>query len=278
MTTYRIHEEHWDYQGSDPNAPLFVLLHGFGASTFTWREVTAELAKLGEVWAYDRPGFGFTERPTKWTGTNPYSVAGQLELLEERVLEVAHDRPVIVIGHSAGGQIATYFAATHPLMVAGLVLISPAMVAAGAPEPIAKLFRNRLFDAVGPKLVSKFVKAGMRILETSVHDKEFLTEDVVAGYQAPLKNEDWTVVFWQFVRTPQPRDQKEAIAKTACPTLVITGDDDRVVPTLVSRLLAPTYPNSRYVEISGAGHLCHEEKPAEFMDAVRQNLPWLLRK
>jgi alpha-beta hydrolase superfamily lysophospholipase len=43
--------------------PALVLLHGFGASTFSWREVLAPLAEVGTVIAFDRPGFGLTSRP-----------------------------------------------------------------------------------------------------------------------------------------------------------------------------------------------------------------------
>ena len=54
--------------------PTFILLHGFGASTFSWREVMAPLAEAGQVIAYDRPGFGLTERPLTWEGVNPRKV------------------------------------------------------------------------------------------------------------------------------------------------------------------------------------------------------------
>ena len=43
--------------------PVVVLLHGFGASLFSWREVTGPLSNLGTVIIYDRPAFGLTERP-----------------------------------------------------------------------------------------------------------------------------------------------------------------------------------------------------------------------
>jgi pimeloyl-ACP methyl ester carboxylesterase len=66
----RVHVEHAAYTGRDRSAPLFVLLHGFGASSFTWRDLLAPLSAHGDVLAYDRPGFGFTERPDTWTGEN----------------------------------------------------------------------------------------------------------------------------------------------------------------------------------------------------------------
>ena len=59
----------------------FILLHGFGASIFSWREVTAPLAEFGTVIAYDRPAFGLTERPLAWEGESPYSQDAQVELV-----------------------------------------------------------------------------------------------------------------------------------------------------------------------------------------------------
>ena len=51
------------YKQAGSGEPLIVLLHGFSASTFSWREVMQPLAAFGTVVAYDRPGFGLTERP-----------------------------------------------------------------------------------------------------------------------------------------------------------------------------------------------------------------------
>lgn len=270
---------HRPYVGNDPNAaPLIVLLHGFGASNFTWRNVAKPLSEIGEVWGYERPGFGFTERPTQWTGTNPYSVSGQLEILEHQVSKMKQGRKVIVIGHSAGGQIATYFAATHPLLVDALVLIAPAMIAAGAPEPLMKLFRNRLFDKLGPKLVGSFANAGIRLLEASVHDTKFISPEVLDGYLAPMQSANWHLGFWEFMRTAQPRDQKAAMAKTRCRALLITGDDDRVIPTKQTIKNAPRFAEHKLEIIANAGHICHEEQSEAFMALVNKHLPWLLNR
>ncbi len=45
---------------------VFILLHGFGASLFSWREIVEPLSQYGTVIAYDRPAFGLTERPMQW--------------------------------------------------------------------------------------------------------------------------------------------------------------------------------------------------------------------
>ncbi len=58
--------------------PVFILLHGFGASLFSWHEVMEPFSRHGLVIAYDRPAFGLTERPVKWTGLDPYSSEANL--------------------------------------------------------------------------------------------------------------------------------------------------------------------------------------------------------
>jgi 3-oxoadipate enol-lactonase len=54
------------------------------------------------------------------------------------------------------------------------------------------------------------------------------------------------------------------------PVLIITGDDDRVVETALSRELATKMPEAEFVEISNSGHLPHEETVDEFMAAVKK--------
>lgn len=276
MGGYKIAELHESSLSSDPAAPLIVLLHGFGASTFTWRGLIPALREIGEVWAYDRPGFGFTDAPSSWVGTNPYSIEGQVEFLSERVEQLAEGRRVIVLGHSSGGQLATYFAFARPDLVSALVLVSPALRSAGLPRQFEWLMRNPLMDWLGPKATKGFDKVGMKILFDSVHDKRVLTTDMVAGYRAPMDDPRWVNRFWEFLRAPQPRDQKVAAAAVACPTLIVTGDDDKIIPVGETRANAELYVDHRLVLIEQTGHLSFEEKPDEFMAHIRANLQWLL--
>ena len=93
------------YKEMGNGTPVFILLHGFGASEFSWREVMEPLSGSGRVIAYDRPAFGLTERPMEgnWTGTNPYSVEGNVELLDGLMDELGVDKAVLV-GNSAGAE------------------------------------------------------------------------------------------------------------------------------------------------------------------------------
>ncbi|MBN1921867.1 MAG: alpha/beta fold hydrolase, partial [Anaerolineae bacterium] len=93
------------YKTGGEGEPAFLLLHGFGANTTSWNRIMEPLGALGTVIAYDRPGFGLTERPLTWEGENPYSTAAQpriaLGLLEHLGKEKA-----ILVGNSAGGTLA----------------------------------------------------------------------------------------------------------------------------------------------------------------------------
>jgi len=124
------------YKEMGQGEPVFILLHGFGASEFSWREVMEPLSTSGRVIAYDRPAFGLTERPMEgnWTGTNPYSVQGNVELLDGLMDELGVDKAILV-GNSAGGEVAAAYAIEHPERVQGLVLVDPA-VGNGSRGPI----------------------------------------------------------------------------------------------------------------------------------------------
>ena len=116
--------------------PVFILLHGFGASEFSWREVGEPLSREGRVIVYDRPAFGLTERPMpgEWTGTNPYSVQGNIELLDGLMDERGVEKAILV-GNSAGGEVAAVYALEHPDRVQGLILVDPAMSKQGGRIP-----------------------------------------------------------------------------------------------------------------------------------------------
>ena len=95
------------YKEMGQGEPVFILLHGFGASEFSWREVMEPLSTSGRVIAYDRPAFGLTERPMEgnWTGTNPYSVQGNVELLDGLMDELGVDK-AYPRGEFSGGKSA----------------------------------------------------------------------------------------------------------------------------------------------------------------------------
>lgn len=113
-----------------------VLLHGFGASVFSWKKAMKPLAEAtcSKVLAFDRPAFGLTSRVNLSSGIgdtkplNAYSMAFSV-LATLHFFDLLKAEKVILVGHSAGSSVAvkTYFEA--PERVAALILIAPAIFA-----------------------------------------------------------------------------------------------------------------------------------------------------
>jgi pimeloyl-ACP methyl ester carboxylesterase len=251
------------------NSPVIFLMHGFGANTFSYREVTKPLSELGDVIAYDRPGFGLTERPTSWEGENPYGSVGQDLILDELIETFASGRDVILVGHSAGGTLAAQYVVDNKDAIKGLILISPAILSTGGtPSWLNWIFSIPQLDHLGPLLVSSIASSGMDLLDESWYNKDLITEEVKAGYREPLSVIGWEEGFWEFNRAPRSFDVKDRLDEITIPTLLITGDTDTVVATKDTEALATLIKGSELVVIPQSGHLPQEETPDQTMEAI----------
>ena len=258
-------------EGKDcSNPPVIFLMHGFGANTFSFREVTEPLSQLGDVIAYDRPGFGLSERPTSWEGENPYGSIGQDLILDQLITEFASGRDVILVGHSAGGTRAAQYVVDNKDAIQGLILISPAILSTGgSPSWLNWVFSIPQLDHLGPLLVSSIASSGMDLLNESWYNKDLITEEVKAGYREPLSVIGWEEGFWEFNRAPRAFDVKDRLDEITVPTLLITGDTDTVVATADTEALANMIKDSVLFVIPQSGHLAQEETPADTMKAIQ---------
>ena len=262
------------YKEFGQGEPVFILLHGFGASEFSWREVVEPLSKLGRVIVYDRPAFGLTERPMPgdWTGTNPYGFQGNVEILGGLMSELGVDKAVLV-GNSAGGGVATAFALEHPEKVEGLVLVDPAVGNGRGgrfPSWLLLPMASPQLRHLGPLLVRSIAgESGDDTLRLAWHDPSLITQDVYEGYRRPLKANNWDKALYEFSIASNPVNYYERLHELAMPVLVVTGDDDRIVPTESSISLSKEIPGAQRVVFNSCGHVPQEECPDQFMDSLQ---------
>ena len=261
---------HYKQVGS--GEPAMILLHGFAASTFSWREVMAPLGELGTVVAYDRPSSGLTERPLPgdWKGESPYSPDAQVKLLIG-LMDVLSFQRAILIGNSAGGTVAMQAALRYPDRVRASVLVDAAIYRASeAPSWSKPLLRTPQLRRLGPLLVRSIGSQGERLLEMAWHDPSRITPAIRAGYRRPLQAENWDCGLWELTAAARDLRLGERVGEVRQPVLVITGDDDRIVPTAESIRLAHELPDAELVVIPACGHVPQEECPEQFLAAVKQ--------
>ncbi|MBN2148329.1 MAG: alpha/beta hydrolase [Anaerolineales bacterium] len=248
--------------------PVFVLVHGFGASLYSWHAVMEQFSQIGTVIAYDRPAFGLTERPLSWEGQNPYSPEAQVALLIG-LLDHFGAQQAILVGNSAGGTVAMQTTLAYPERVAALILVDPAVYAGGGtPGWVRPLLGTPQMRHLGPLVARQIQARGPELIEMAWHDPTRLSPETLELYNKPLQAENWDRALWELTLASRPSGLAERLSELTLPLLVVTGDDDRIVPTADSIRLAGELPDAELVVIPNAGHVPHEEQPEAFMLAV----------
>jgi pimeloyl-ACP methyl ester carboxylesterase len=248
--------------------PVFVLLHGFAASLYSWHAVMEPLSQLGTVIAFDRPGFGLSEHPLTWQGQNPYSPETQVELVMG-LMDHFGVSNAILIGNSAGGTVSMQIALAYPERVSALILVDPAVYrGGGVPRFMKHLLATPQMRHLGPLFTRQILKHGQDLIKLAWHDPALLPQEMRVDYQKPFQVENWDKALWEFTLASRPTGLTKRLNKLVLPVLVITGDDDHIVPTSDSIRLAGELPNAHLEVIANAGHIPHEEQPQVFMAAV----------
>lgn len=261
----RVGEYDLHYTDEGPrDAPVALLVHGFAAWAFAWRSQRAALVAAGRrVVTIDLIGYGASPRPA----APVYSTYDQAQLLLQ-ALDVLGVGPFDVVGHSFGGRVAFQIALLAPQRVRRIVAICPEAFTVGRP-PIAALARLPLigqalaYYILAPSLVG----VGLRSLSKR---HEWLTDEVIAGYAAPLYVRGTAVAqVWQ-ARSPKdgPLPVPENLASIRPPTLLLWGDSDTVFPLDEGRRLERILPDARLIVYDRTGHLPYEERAAEVNAAV----------
>lgn len=195
--------------------PVAILLHGFGGSSFSFRGILEPVAgALGTcATAFDRPAFGFTSRPVPpscgyWSeardGRNPYTLAAAVEITFHVADALAPEKPLVLIGHSAGAEVAVAAALARPDRVAALVLIAPAVAMEPTSQSNSRLVKgvSRIpcAGAIGAWVLRFIAPRLSTALSSMWHDKSKLTQSIIDGYIAPLKPPvgNWDRALWEF--------------------------------------------------------------------------------
>lgn len=202
--------------------PVFVLLHGIGMSHRYYRRLQALLARHGDTYAVDLPGFGGTPTPGRQLSVADYA-AHTAAVLEKMGVSRA-----VVVGHSMGTQFATELAVQRPDLVSHVALLGPVVdpTRRTVLEQSLALGLDGLKESpLGNAIVfTDYIRSGLRW---------YLTElPVMMGY-----------------------DLDARLALVSQPVLVVRGSRDPIAPRDWCEKLAATVPNGTFLEIPGKPHI-----------------------
>jgi pimeloyl-ACP methyl ester carboxylesterase len=260
------------YKEFGTGEPALILLHGFGSSEYSWREVTAPMAEYGRVIAFDRPAFGLTERPLEWETLNPYSAEFQPQVVVG-LMDVLGIQEAILVGNSAGGTVAMNTYLAYPKRISGLVLVDAAVFqGGGTPAIVRPLLNTPQVNHLGPLIARNIQNWGRDFAESAWFDPSKITDEIWEGYSEPLQVHNWDIALWELTRASRSSNLSEKLDQFVLPTLVIAGDNDRIVPAADSIRLADELPQAELVVIPACGHVPHEECPQEFLAAITEFL------
>ena len=229
------------------NLPL-VLLHGAGGNHLTWPPDLRRLAGY-RVYALDLPGHG------RSAGRGQQSISGYTQLVRDWMQAVDLHRGVLV-GYSMGSAIALELALEYPEHVIGLCLVGAAAKMRVNPQLLedassATTFHNAVEQIVDwsfspeadPRLKELVIK---RLVETrpSVLHGDFLACDAF--------------------------DVSERVSQVRCPTLVVCGELDKMIPLRYAQLLVDHIAEARLEVVPGAGHMVMQEQPLATARALLQ--------
>jgi pimeloyl-ACP methyl ester carboxylesterase len=240
--------------------PVLVMIHGFGNSLQSFRNLAPLLTDCCAVVALDLPGYGLSAKPT----TFDYSNAGQARLVVAFAHGLGIDRPIYG-GHSMGGAIALRAAVVDPA-TAGLIMIDPGIYETGVPKimerppfPLARMSARLFGDRAWRE----------NFLKRSFHDPSVITPAVMDDLARTARTEDYWSGTTVMMSTFQAGGEPPLLAQVKVPAISIFGVEDRNHPDADRKRLQAAIPGSALVVVNDAGHYPHEEKAAEVAAAIK---------
>jgi pimeloyl-ACP methyl ester carboxylesterase len=242
-----------------------VFVHGLSGSWPNWLEQLPVLAREHRVIAVDLPGFGHSPMPAE-----PISIAVYARLLDRLLGQLGIDAAAVV-GNSMGGFIAAELAIAFPQRVERLVLVSAAGISttghAGTLRAVPALRRlETVLAATGAWVASKSDTVARRarlrdaLLNVVVRHPgrlpAALAAEQIRGAGKPG--------FIQALQAVLDYDVRERLPEIACPTLIVWGDRDRLIPVRDADVFAELIPDSHRVIFEDTGHMAMLERPAAF--------------
>jgi 3-oxoadipate enol-lactonase len=239
----------------DGDGEAVVMIHGLGGTSNVWTPVLPAFSRHKKV-RFDLPGSG---RSARFEGALAVELFVEKTLL---VMEKAGVRSAHVVAHSMGTIVAAHLAAAEPSRVLSLALFGPLLA---PPDSARTAIRGRAAKAregdMQP-IADALVQASMS------SDSRMKKPAAVAFVRESLMRQDPD----GYARSCEALAGMQAAdtARIACPTLLVTGDEDAVAPPSSVRAMGDRIKGSRVEVLRGCGHWTPVEKPEECISILNR--------
>jgi pimeloyl-ACP methyl ester carboxylesterase len=245
--------------------PAMVFIHGLAGSWQNWLENLPHFAAAGHrVIALDLPGFGASEPPR-----SKISIPGYGALVDV-LLDRLGVGPAVIVGNSMGGFIGAEVAIQYPARVERLVLVSAAGLTVEYQRNETALgvlrFGKRLVMAWGgfvgarSEAIASRPRTRRLLMRLVVHDADRLPAPLIAEQMRGAGNPGFVDALDALTDYPiRPR-----LGEIACPTLIVWGAEDNLVPVRDAAEFERLIPDARKVVWEKTGHVPMLERPAGF--------------
>lgn len=247
-----------------------LLLHGAGGSTHNYREIIPILAERFHVVALDLPGQGFTQLGARHrSGLDPTA---------EDIAKLCAQEgwaPDVIVGHSAGAAVALRLAQADlsprgqtPLVIGINAALAEFQGLAGAIFPVmAKALAAVPFTASLFSGASNNPARIQALISSTGSELDATGMELYRRLVADRNHVDGTLLMMSQWKLPP---LLKALPGHDAPVRFIVGEKDGTVPPTVSLTAAQRMPDATVTNLSGLGHLAHEERPTEMAGLILQ--------
>jgi 2-hydroxy-6-oxonona-2,4-dienedioate hydrolase len=230
-----------------------VLLHGIGASADRWSYVSPDLSKYYRLIIPDIVGFGYSDKPTV-----EYTMDFFVNFFKDFLFELEVER-LSMIGSSFGGYLATEFTVRNLGKVDKLILAAPA----GAMRTSTRTLDEYIMAALYPTYENT-----RRAFRDMAHEPSIVEEDTVRDFMNRMRLPNAKYAFMSTLLAMRDTEGLSGrLSKINVPTLLIWGEDDRMIPLAYSKEYTEI-PNNQLTVIDNCGHTPFVEMPTEFNNIV----------
>ncbi len=245
-----------------------LFLHGFGASSYSWKDIVDFFKKNYRVISIDLKGFGLSDKPVD----SEYDILSQAKHVSNFILR--HDlKDITVVGHSLGGgvSIATYInmeLKNESHRIHSLVLIDPACYPQSLP------FFMHILTMPVLKDVSRVLPSRLQIkmvLNTVYYDKKLITRETIDTYAYYLDLEGSHTATQKTVHclnVGAGSDLVRSYGLIDCPVAIVWGANDTIILPVLGERLLRDLPLAELHIVERCGHAPQEECPLQTAEII----------